>query len=88
MVIPTAAQSAQLRDVMSSLRADLEAAEDNLRVSKQHDIMMHSLAELLHVLSPFQTALCKYVEDLESTIRVDGDCDKYTPVMNHDARIC
>jgi len=46
---------------MSSLRAGLEAAEVNLRVSKEHDRMMQNLANLLQVLSPFKAALFEYL---------------------------
>ena len=80
VTIPTKSQSVQLRDTMNSLYSDLDAAEENLRLSRKNDEFVQTLSEYMAILSPFKDSLGRYLEELEDTIRIDGARGTYSPL--------
>jgi hypothetical protein len=75
--IPTIRESGQLRETMEALYSDLDAAEDNLRLSKEKDILTRTLSDYMAILSPFKDSLTTYLHELENTIRIDGVWERY-----------
>jgi hypothetical protein len=62
---------------MEALYSDLDAAEDNLRLSKEKDILIRTLSDYMAILSPFKDSLTTYLHELENTIRIDGVWERY-----------